>query len=1150
MKQLQLSAPALSKKWYVIIPVLLTVFMAVSCSKRSGKPRVLVFSKTLGWHHTSIPNGVAAIQKLGMENNFDVDTTTDASYFNEDSLQKYSTVIFLSTTGNVLDDVQQIAFERYIKSGGGFVGIHAAADTEYDWGWYGRLLGGYFYDHPGIHDTFPNVQQGVYHVMDQTNIATKDLPKEWKRTDEFYSFKTQPASDIKILITIDESSYHGGKRMGTHPMAWFHDFEGGRSFYTALGHTEESYVDPLFLKHLLGGIKYAMGENKKPDYGNVKDQYPPEEDRFTKTQLVKGTFFEPTEMTILPNLDILVAQRRGELMLYNHETKTVKQVGFLNVYWKTKFTPGVNAEEGFLGLNKDPDFAQNNWVYIYYSPADSSVNRLSRFIFKNDTLDYASEKTILEVKSDREICCHTGGSIAFGPDGLLYVSAGDNSTPFDEPKAKYVNHGFAPLNDLPGHAQYDARRSAGNTNDLRGKILRIRLKDDGTYDIPEGNLFPKGTDKTRPEIYVMGDRNPYRISVDQKNSNLYWGEVGPDSNVDSFNTRGPRGYDEINQARTAGYFGWPLFVGNNYAYHQYDYATGKSGPAFDPAHPVNNSRFNTGLIDLPPAHPAFIWYPYDASPDFPQVGTGGRNAMAGPVYYTDMWPKETRLPDYYNGKLIVYDWIRGWMKAVTMLPNGDFDKMEPFMEHTRLNNCIDMEVGPDGKIYLLEYGSGWFLKNEDAGLARIDYNAGNIAPKIMAFNVDKTSGNLPLTVKATVATKDTEKEKLTYSWDFGNGTKKQTDGPEADITYTNAGDYKITVEVKDAKGGTTKSEELSVYAGNDEPKVSVQLTGANKSFYLPGKPFNYTVSVSDNGTSKMDPANMYVSVDYVEGYDQVRTAQGHQRGSATISGKSLMLSLDCKSCHKEVEKSVGPGYTMVAEKYRKDPNATSYLTQKIIKGGAGVWGEVAMPAHPLLSPSDAGQIVSWILSLGNKGTIKKSLPPAGSITPLSNQKPGTGLLLSASYTDKGGNNIKALTGHALAVLGSNSISFKGTEKSQGFTSMKYNGMSLLLLPQAGGWFALDSIDLTGVKSANLTAGWQKAPEAGLDFEARLDAPDGKMLGKGSIPRPKATSKTGIIHIGFAPIADGKFHKIYFVYKPKDPNTALQGGLSLVQFNAQ
>ena len=182
-----------------------------------------------------------------------------------------------------------------------------------------------------------------------------------------------------------------------------------------------------------------------------------------------------------------------------------------------------------------------------------------------------------------------------------------------------------------------------------------------------------------------------------------------------------------------------------------------------------------GLRELPPAQPAFIWYPYAASPDFPQVGTGGRNAMAGPVYYTDMYPKETRLPDYYNGKLIIYDWIRGWIKAVTMQPNGDFDKMEPFFGSIKLNNLIDMEVGPDGKLYLLEYGTGWFTKNPDAGLSRIDFNGGNRPPVIDAIHVNKTSGILPLSVNAKVDAKDLEKDKVSYKWDFGNGSTKETD---------------------------------------------------------------------------------------------------------------------------------------------------------------------------------------------------------------------------------------------------------------------------------------------------------------------------------------------------------------------------------------
>jgi len=1121
------------------------IISMVACSnEKSGKARILVFSKTAGYHHESIADGNTAIQQLGGQNNFDVDTTTDATIFNEDSLKNYAAVVFLSTTGDVLNNFQEAALERFIQAGGGYVGIHAASDCEYDWGWYGRMVGGYFLSHPGIHDTFPNIQEGVFTIADSTNASTKHLPRPWKRTDEFYSFK-KLNKDVKVLLTIDEKTYHGGENGDNHPMAWYHEYDGGRAFYTNLGHTRESYKDPLYLEHLLAGIEYAIGGNKKLDYSKSKTMIPPDDNRFTKTQLAQGDFYEPTEMTVLPNLDILVIQRRGEIMLFKNETKKVKQVGFLEAYFKTS-TPGVNAEEGMLGLAKDPNYSKNNWIYIYYSPAGSSVNRLSRFTFKNDTVDRATEKVILEVKSQREICCHTGGSIAFGPDGLLYFSAGDNSTPFDEKGQKYVNSGYGPLNDEPGHLQYDARRSSGNTNDLRGKIMRIRVKDDATYEIPEGNLFPKGMEKTRPEIYVMGNRNPYRISVDQKNSFLYWGEVGPDAQNDSFATRGPRGYDEINQARKAGYFGWPLFVGNNYAYRQFSYATGVSGPAFDPAKPINDSRNNTGLRELPPAQPAFIWYPYGASPDFPQVGTGGRNAMAGPVYYTDLFPKETRLPDYYNGKLIIYDWIRGWIKAVTLQPNGDFDKMEPFFGTIKVNSLIDMEVGPDGKLYLLEYGSGWFTKNPDAGLARIDYNGGNRAPVVSAITTDKTSGVLPLTVTVKATAADPEKDKIKYKWNFGNGTIKETDTPQAEFTYTTAGDYKISVVASDSQGDSATSMPVAIYAGNETPQVQVGITGGNKSFYLPGQPVQYAVTVTDNSdTAKIDPANMFVSVDYAEGFDKAGATLGHQQGQANVSGKNMMLSLDCKACHKEADKSVGPSFVQVSQRYTKDANAMNYLTQKIIKGGGGVWGEVAMAAHPSLSQEDAGQIVSWILSLSNPAAVKKSLPVTGSIVPPADVKPNSTMVIAASYTDKGGNNIKALTGNAVAALHSNTFGFKGTEKIKGFGIYRGGGATILVFPAGEGSFAIDKIDLSGVKSINVNSRWQDEAK-NIGFEVRLDAPDGKLLGKGSVA-PKKGQQMSATNIPVETVTDGQLHTIYFLYSSQEK---IKGGVASVQFSGK
>jgi cytochrome c len=1130
-----------------LLVVACTALFVISCnSKRAGKPRVLVFSKTAGYRHESIGTGKQAIIKLGQENGFEVDTTENTDYFTEDSLKNYSAVIFLSTTGDVLKGAQENDLERYIQAGGGFVGIHAATDTEYDWGWYGRLVGGYFESHP-------EQQEAVLKVVDGSHISTKHLPKEWKRKDEWYNFK-KLSKDVHVLLTIDEKSYKGGKNGDNHPMAWYHDFDGGRAFYTELGHTNESYTEDNFLKHLLGGIQYAIGDNYNLNYGKATTLRVPDEDRFTKTVLSQGTLFEPTEMSVLPNLDVLIAQRRGELMMYKHETKTMKQVGYLNVYWKTEHTPNVNAEEGFIGLKADPNYAKNHYVYVMYCPKDTSVNRLSRFVFDHDSLHMASEKIVLQFYSQREICCHTGGSIDFAGDGkTLFVSSGDNSTPFDEPNQPYVNHGFGPLDDRPGHEQYDARRSSGNANDLRGKILRIRLKEDGSYEIPEGNLFAPGTPGTRPEIYVMGNRNPYRISVDKKTGWLYWGEVGPDASNDSLDTRGPRGYDELNQARQAGFYGWPLFVGNNYAYRSYDYATGTSGPAFDQAKPVNNSRNNTGIKELPSVAPPFIWYPYGSSPDFPQLGSGGRNAMAGASYYTDMYPAATRLPDYYNNKVFISDWIRGWIKVVTLQPNGDFDKMEPFMEHTKLNSMIDFEVGPDGRIYQLEYGSGWFTKNADAGLSRIDYNGGNRAPKVTDLKVDKTSGALPLTITATVEARDPEKDPLTYKWSLGNGITKETNEPRLEYTISKAGDYALSVQVFDDKRDSVRSNSLDIYAGNEAPVVRIAVAG-NKSFYLPGKPVQYTVHIEDkDDTAAKDLNNLVVAADYMEGTDRAAASLGHLVTTEVVNGKTLMLSLDCKTCHKEAEKSVGPSYLEVAKKYEKDPNAVTYLVGKIINGGAGAWGEVAMPAHPTLREVEAKQIVTYIQSLAKEQTGKKSLPASGTLPPTLNKpaKDNGILYITATYTDKGGAGIKPLSNtYTLALPNSKSVT-RQVDSMQGYTQ---GPRRTLITPKTPGWFRTKPIDLTQVTGATVSIGWQKPAQFGYAFELRLDAPDGPKIGSFTLPaggEDPAVTKKKIAekNITFAiqPVNDGKEHRLYVVSKPLDASEPNQVTLQYIEF---
>ena len=992
------------KKIYILL-VVLCGFILTNCSnKREGKAKVLVFSKTKGYKHRSIPEGIAAIQKLGLENEFVVDTTKNSDLFTDENLKQYSAIVFLNTTGNVLNHMQEVAFERYIQAGGGFVGIHAATDTEYDWGWYTKLVGAQFLHHP------KDTPEADFIIKDKNFIATKHLTDSiWHRNDELYSYK-KINPNVNVVMTLDESSYEGGQNGDFHPFAWYHDYDGGRAFYTGGGHTKKSYLEEDFLKHILGGIQYAIGENENLDYDKVTSQIPPDIDRFSKVTLKEGVFFEPTEMTVLPNNDILIAERRGKIRLYKETTKELIDVASLDVYYKTLNAPDVNAEEGLMGLQKDPGFASNNWIYVYYSPTgDAWINRLSRFKFKEGIFDLDSEQVILEIGSDREICCHTGGSIAFDSNGLLYLSTGDNSTPFNEKNVKYVNNGFAPLNDVPGHEQYDARRSSGNTNDLRGKILRIKVNQDGSYDIPEGNLFAKGTEKTRPEIYTMGHRNPYRISIDPKKGYLYWGEVGPDSRKDDFKFRGPRGYDEMGQAQKAGNFGWPLFIADNKPYIDYDYETGESGVTFDPENPINDSRNNTGLTNLPKAMPAYAYYPYAKSNDFPQLGSGGRNAMAGPTYYSDMYPNGGGLPKYYDGKVIVYDWMRGWMMAVTNFKDGTFNKMEPFAADVEINSAIDMELGPDGRLYILEYGSGWYSKNVNSSLGYIEFNAGNRPPVIDNVVLDKNSGAVPLIVTAKVEAFDRDGDDISYVWDLGNGETKETLIPELSYTYTNTGEYNIAVNVKDTKGASVRRVFPSIIAGNSRPQVNINLKGDNQ-FFISGEPIDYTVTVTDpDGNSDIDLNNVFVSVDYLEGLDRANMTLGHQQVSAKVTGKALTQAMDCKACHKEAEKSIGPSYKAISKKYKRMKKSASYLQKKIVNGGGGVWGEVVMPAHPNISKIELSQITAYILSLNKKATDKKSLPQEGRFIPTPSKDEQV-LILKASYTDNGLNGLRPLIG--------------------------------------------------------------------------------------------------------------------------------------------
>lgn len=244
-----------------LLPLVLGVATATGTPSNNLPYKVLVFSKTAAFRHTSIPNGLAAIQQLGVENNFQVAATEDAALFNDAFLAQFRVVVFLMTTGDVLDATQQAAFERYIRAGNGYVGVHSASDTAYTWPWYGELVGAYFSNHPAI-------QKATVRIEDAQHPSTRFFAGPWFRTDEWYNFQTNPRSNVHVLATLDETTYSGGT-MGDHPIAWYHDFGGGRAWYTAGGHTAASYTEPLFRAHLLGGIQYAAGAFAAPPDGAI-----------------------------------------------------------------------------------------------------------------------------------------------------------------------------------------------------------------------------------------------------------------------------------------------------------------------------------------------------------------------------------------------------------------------------------------------------------------------------------------------------------------------------------------------------------------------------------------------------------------------------------------------------------------------------------------------------------------------------------------------------------------------------------------------------------------------------------------------------------------------------------------------------------------
>ena len=840
-------------------------------------------------------------------------------------------------------------------------------------------------------------------------------------------------------------------------------------------------------------LTYALGDNSY-DYGPVTTPRAPRADRFTRLVLDDYDVDEPMELAVMPDGKVIFIERRGRMKLYDPATEATRLLATFDV------CVDGNYEDGLLGLTLDPDFAHNGYLYLYYSPGSDCARpqTLSRFTMYKDSLILASEKVILEVPVQRETCCHSGGSLTFGPDGNLYLSTGDNTSSKE-------SDGYTPTDERPGRGPFDAQKSSANTHDLRGKVLRIRPTAFGTYKIPDGNLFPRDGSQGRPEIYAMGCRNPFRISVDAKTGYLYWGDVGPDVGVDG--RYGPQSYDEWNQARTAGNYGWPYFVADNQAYRDRDFAVDTVGPYYDAAQPVNLSPHNTGSQVLPPARPAFIWYPYGLSDSFPMLGIGSRSAMAGPVFYQDQYAagSAVRFPAYYDGKLFIYEWARSWIKVVTLDEAGQLAQIEDFLPEMPLSKPIDLEFGPDGAMYLLEYGQNYFMNNPEARLVKIEYAAGNRLPQPLA-TVDEPEGAAPHTAHFSAAGSfdyDREDSVLTYLWYFTDSLQPQATGPEVAFTFAEPGTYEPILAVVDQAGDTARAR-LSLRVGNAPPAIDLELSG-NRSFFFGGQPLAYEVVIrdpEDQAAGGISAARTQVSWVYAaEGHDlEVLLGEGGSlpEGSMLhLDGLRLINSSDCKSCHNLEVKSIGPSYREVSRRYLGDPGAVAYLAQKIITGGNGVWGEKIMAGHPQHSLDETQAMARYILSLA-ESQRDRNLPRQGLLRPTRQDRPGGAYLLAATYTDGGAAGLPPATRRATLTLRYPRLEAEAYTEAQAADRGKHGanretGVARGLRP--GSWLALEAFDFRDLTGFQL----RYLPQAGGAIELRLDRPDGPVVSRATLP---------------------------------------------------
>ncbi|NEE04388.1 DUF1080 domain-containing protein [Phytoactinopolyspora halotolerans] len=727
-------------------------------------------------------------------------------------------------------------------------------------------------------------QEATVSVVDRQHPATRDLPLTVTRTDRWQNWSPNPVGEVHTVAQVQEHTYEpgDGANGAFHPVSWCRDYDGGRSFYTGMGGTAESYDEEAFRTHLLGAIQWTTGMVRGDCQATIGDNYTIERLTAKNQPGELDQIGEPHGLDIAPDGTVFYIGKAacpsgpipdwddenvglgcGTIHQWDPETEEVTLLTTLDVFGN-RGSGGelIKSEEGLVGITLDPDFGENGWIYIMWMPYESidletrigqrTVSRLT-YDFETESIDQESRVDLLEWDTQIHSCCHAGGGMDFDAQGNLYIGSGDSNS-------SQGSNGYSGNNwtqDYQGVSFQDARRTSGNTNDLNGKILRIHPEDDGTYTIPEGNLFPADeypADKTRPEIYVMGVRNISTLSIDAEHDWLNAAWVGPDAPSPSPEL-GPAKYETATVITSAGNQGWPYCMGNRQPYRDRSNEDASILTGwYDCDNLKNESPRNTGLVDIPAARDNMIWYaPDGGGPVFPERADGSgvptyeaddavytqpylrggcQAIMSGPTYHQSQIDSDSGVawPGYWEDKWFIGDECnQNNSVAVTLDPDGIEEQSPPLFAESlrsiirggvgddRLQQwMMDSKFGPDGALYMLDYGGGFFSLTDNQKLIRVTYDGGPATP--MATASATAVQNKPLTIAFT----GLRSGGVAYEWDFGDGNGSDEANPRH--TYDAPGTYTATLTVTYADGETdTTTTEVTVECAVPDTRDTVWL---------------------------------------------------------------------------------------------------------------------------------------------------------------------------------------------------------------------------------------------------------------------------------------------------------------------------------------